>query len=127
MINVVIAIIPKNNKLLMIKRAKQEENLVWSFPSGKVNETESLEDACIREVYEETNIKVTIIKKIAEQHHPTKDIYLTYFLCKYISGKEKVLNKKEILKTSFKTKKEIYSLTKELFHPIKIYIETNIK
>lgn len=56
------AIIRKNNKILVIKRSAKEdvfENL-WDIPGGRMNFGESPHEALIREIYEETGIKVNI-------------------------------------------------------------------
>ena len=67
---VVIGIINKDDKILMIKRAKKEGELEWVFPGGKVEENETEEEACIREVFEETGIHVVVVDKIGERIHP---------------------------------------------------------
>ncbi|RAV23387.1 NUDIX hydrolase [Paenibacillus contaminans] len=49
------------NRILMI----QGKDLVeWAVPSGGLQENESLEDCCIREVKEETGYDVQIIKNL---------------------------------------------------------------
>ena len=125
--NVVIGIIEKDKKLLMIKRNKIEENLVWSFPGGKVEDNETKEEACIREVYEETGITVAIKKTLGERIHPNTKETITYFLCEYISGEPTILNKDEISEISYKNKKELYQDIKtDIYPPILKFIEENI-
>lgn len=66
-----------------------------TFPKGKLKLNETLEECAIREVLEETGLKVKIIKKIGihtynfeDWANPdnifTKDVH--YFLCEPISG-----------------------------------------
>lgn len=55
---IVVGIVNKDNKILMIKRVKKENNLIWAFPGGKVNNGETPEEACGREIFEETNIEL---------------------------------------------------------------------
>ena len=60
-------ILIKENSVLLIKRKNSETfNDLWSNPGGKVEEDESLEDACIRELYEELGINVKIRRKLSE-------------------------------------------------------------
>ena len=126
--DVVIGIIVKDSKVLMIKRKKQEGNLIWGFPGGKVLENESKEDACIREILEETNLEVIVIKSLGHRQHPDTKVNLTYYVCKYLSGEIKVLNKDEILDVAFKTKNEFERDTKtSVFEPVKKYIYKFIK
>ena len=107
MINVVVGILVKDNKVLMIKRAKKEGNLEWAFPGGKVEKNETKENACIRELSEETNLKVNTIKILGERIHPETNISITYFLCDYVGGVTKILNKEEILEIEFKDKNKM--------------------
>ena len=58
-------VVNKNNKVLWIKRNKH-----WDLPKGKVEPGESLEQAAVREVTEETGIrKLTITGDLATTYH----------------------------------------------------------
>lgn len=79
------AVVLTNGKLLMIKTKESER---WSIPSGGVEENESPEEACIREVWEETGFKVVIkeplpVKKALIGNY---DVTTHYFLCDSVSG-----------------------------------------
>ncbi len=125
---VVTGIINKDNKILMIKRAKNEGNLLWAFPGGKVEEGENKEEACIREIYEETGIKVQIQKILGERIHPDTEVKITYFLCNYLSGQITIMDKTEILDIAYMNKNEFYNCIKsDIFLPVKEYIEQHIK
>lgn len=124
---VVIGIINKDNKLLMIKRAKQEGDLVWAFPGGKVELNETKEEACIREVAEETGIIIKVARCLGERVHPNTDISLTYFLCDYVSGDIYISDKSEVIDAVFKGKNDIFTDVKtDIFLPVLEYIEKNI-
>ena len=60
-------IILQGDSVLLIRRinAKTFDNL-WSNPGGMVEEGESLEDACVRELHEELDIGVEVIRKISD-------------------------------------------------------------
>lgn len=126
--DVVIGIIDKDDKILMIRRTKKEGELEWVFPGGKVRENETKEEACIREVFEETGIHVVVVDKIGERIHPDTNMNLTYFLCKYVGGNIKILNYDEVLEIEFKGKKEIKRDVKTNIYPsVKKYIDKYIK
>lgn len=67
MINVVAAILKKDNKILIAKK-KQGKPLAgyWEFPGGKVEKQETQEEALIRELKEEMDIKIEINDYIGE-------------------------------------------------------------
>ena len=53
-------IIVKDNKVLMVKEAKEKYYSQWNFPAGHVEEKELIPDAAIREALEETGCKVKL-------------------------------------------------------------------
>lgn len=57
-------VVEKDGKLLMIYRRK-----VWDIPKGKLDKGESIEECAVREVEEETGVKVKIDKKIDSVWH----------------------------------------------------------
>ena len=89
MTNVVAAIIKKDNHFLIVKRNRKKHlGLKWEFPGGKVQENETFEEALIREIKEELNIKISLQDKIAKEKYKDEkiDIVLHYFLCTQEDG-----------------------------------------
>lgn len=60
------AIVISNSKYLLIKRGKEPSKGMYSFPGGHVEPNESLEDAAIRELKEETNLAGSNPRPFAE-------------------------------------------------------------
>src|SRR4028118_2200998 len=58
------AIIIKNGSLLLMHRKKPDKDY-YVLPGGSVESGETPEEACIREVKEETGLVVTLEKKLA--------------------------------------------------------------
>jgi len=58
------AVIVRNGKILLIKRAFPPGKDKWSVPGGLVEIGEKLSDACAREVEEETGLKVDVLELI---------------------------------------------------------------
>ena len=126
--DVVIGIVNKNGKILMIKRAKKEGNLLWAFPGGKVEDGETKEQACIREVHEETGIIVTTKQILGERIHPDTNRKITYFLCDYVSGQIKISNENEVIEIAYKNQQEFNrDIKTDIYPPIKEYIKKQIK
>ncbi|MBO1580977.1 NUDIX hydrolase [Bacillus sp. XF8] len=78
----------EKNEILMVLQGKKDEPKRWSVPSGGQEEEETLEECCIREVWEETGYHVEIINKIYEKKGVTYGIpvYVHYYLVKQIGG-----------------------------------------
>lgn len=83
MINVVAALILKENKFLVSKRAHGELKDKWEFPGGKIEDNETKEDAIKREILEELFIDIKPIKVIADFNHKYSfnEINLTLMFC----------------------------------------------
>ena len=97
--DVVAAIIKKNNNYLIAKRNRDKYmGLMWEFPGGKVEGSETFEEALSREILEELNVSITIHNKIAEEKYKDDeiDIVLHYFVCTINQG-ELILSEHEAI------------------------------
>lgn len=69
-----VLLINEEGKILIIKRNTDSKTNAgkWELPGGKVDQGESFDHALIREVYEETNLKITLdhVVGVSEQHLP---------------------------------------------------------
>jgi A/G-specific adenine glycosylase len=87
--HIAAGIVCRQDRVLITRRP--EEGLLgglWEFPGGKVMEGESAEEACVREIKEETNLDVTItgfLKRVQHAYTHFK-IKLDVFCCAYASG-----------------------------------------
>lgn len=57
----VTGILVERDKLLIVKQ-RVSPNRFWSLPGGRLERGETLEEAIIRELYEETGLNVEVIK-----------------------------------------------------------------
>ena len=64
----------ENGKILIIKRSTDSKTNAgkWELPGGKVDQGESFDQALIREVCEETNLKISLdhVVGVCEQNLP---------------------------------------------------------
>lgn len=86
----VVAIIPLNEKIVMVKRASAPFMGKWSLPGGHLEFGEKLEDAVIREVEEETNLETRVRRLVGFRNYiGQSDIRIHYvifcFECEAIS------------------------------------------
>ncbi|WP_298521291.1 (deoxy)nucleoside triphosphate pyrophosphohydrolase [uncultured Methanobrevibacter sp.] len=75
-LNVVAAIIKKDNKILATKRGYGEFINMWEFPGGKIKKDESKEDALIREIREELDCTIKPIKFALDLEYQYPTFYL---------------------------------------------------
>lgn len=62
-ITVIVGLVIHKNRILMVKRDEPEvkgAHLKWEFPGGKVDFGETIEEAIVREIREETGVLVRI-------------------------------------------------------------------
>ena len=82
-----------NKKILLVKRGTVVFKGFWALPGGKVDAGETVEQAIVREVKEETGLDIKIVRKIGEYHESgvqdgiEYDYYPACFVVKSIGGK----------------------------------------
>ncbi len=85
MIVVAGGIIEKDGKILIAQRHRNDTHgLKWEFPGGTLKPNESGEDGIIREIKEELDIAVDVIRYFGSYTEPP--IKVLYYLLQYISG-----------------------------------------
>ncbi len=86
---IVVGVIWKDTQILVGKR-QQTQMLggLWEFPGGKCEPDETLEEALLREIKEETDLTVAIDSPICTVKHAYSHFKITLhaFHCRYISG-----------------------------------------
>jgi 8-oxo-dGTP diphosphatase len=84
------AIVERNDKLLLVKRKKDPFKGFLSFPGGKIDLGEKVEDAVKRELREETNLAIEPTDILGVYSDPSRDhrghIISITFIAKIISG-----------------------------------------
>ena len=120
---VVNALIKNKDKFLVIKRKASSKIHpgLWMFPGGKVEEEEDIISALKREVKEETNLDITILKKLSDFEYPRPDGNITLgqcFLASADSTKVKINEELEdytwITKEDFKNYSHLPELDNEI-------------
>jgi 8-oxo-dGTP diphosphatase len=59
-----MAIVVREGKVLLIRRRNSPDAARWSFPAGKVNYGEQVQEAAVRELREETGVQASAVKVI---------------------------------------------------------------
>jgi ADP-ribose pyrophosphatase YjhB (NUDIX family) len=87
-------IIFQGDQVLLIKRGKEPGLGQWSIPGGVVRTGETLKEAVVREVFEETHLEVEVLAlaKVLERIFRDPDGRVAYhyilvdFLCRLVKG-----------------------------------------
>ena len=92
-INVVAAIIIKDNKIFATQRGYGEFKDGWEFPGGKVEQGEAPENAIVREIKEEldTVVEVKEYFDTVEYDYPNFHLSMKCYICTVVSGKLELL------------------------------------
>lgn len=116
-------VIKKDDKYLLLKRMGSLGENTWSFPGGKLDKFETIEDCAKREVKEETNLDIFNIKVDSSTNDIFKDDdvhYITIFVTCDFKGIPQIM---ESNKCSAIGWFDINNFPKELFPPLINYLK----
>ncbi|WP_167604981.1 (deoxy)nucleoside triphosphate pyrophosphohydrolase [Maribellus sediminis] len=100
MIEVSCALIVEQGRILIAQnRATSDHPGKWEFPGGKLKKGETPEQSIVREIFEELNLQVKVIRKleVVAYDYGHKHIQLIPFIC-CVEGGELALNDHEAVK-----------------------------
>ncbi len=89
MTKVCCAIVVGDSTILAVQRGPESSHpMKWEFPGGKINPGETEEQCIVRELHEELQVEIGILKKLEsiEFQYPGKQIELIPFVCCMVSG-----------------------------------------
>ncbi len=97
LIEVVAAVITRDNKILATQRGYGEFKGKWEFPGGKIEPNESKEDALKREIKEELHADINVEKYLTTVDYDYEKFHLTMhtYICTLINDFEMVKHGEE--------------------------------
>ena len=118
------AIIVQDGKVLMVRRAVKEGELMWQFPAGAIEDGETAEQAAVRETLEETALTVEAIKLLGERIHPKTGRLMSYTAASVLSGEARVADDEELDAVAWVAHSEISKYVPYgLFEPVQEYLD----
>ncbi|MGR3617584.1 MAG: NUDIX hydrolase [Paracoccaceae bacterium] len=89
-----IAVVVRNDRVILVKRGKAPSEGMWGFPGGHVELGETALDAAVRELLEETGVHAAPISYLTNidviNHDKTGEVarhyLLTAVLCRHLAG-----------------------------------------
>jgi mutator protein MutT len=127
-VGVGVLVLRADGKFLLGKRASgsRNETGAWTFPGGKVELLEKLEDACRRETKEEFGIDIEIVRllKLINHFTPEKQHWVNpIFLARLVSGEPQIMEPEKFSRFNWFSVEELpFPLTvnlQELFQDVK--------
>lgn len=87
-IEVVAAIIKKEDKIFITRRSYGEFANMWEFPGGKIEAGETNEEALIREIKEELELDINKLEFLTtvEYDYPTFHLTMHCYTCEICGG-----------------------------------------
>jgi 8-oxo-dGTP diphosphatase len=81
---VALAIAVKDKDFLLIKRGLPPRQGMWASPSGFIEIGETAEEACLRELKEETGVSGEIVKLVGVVRREDKEVYGDMLVVEYL-------------------------------------------
>ncbi len=94
-----------DNKIVLLKRGIEPSHGKWVFPGGFMDRGERVEDAAIRETWEEVNLKVEIDRLLNIYSYTGYPVVIVVYLVNVVGGELKAMD--ETLETMIVAPDEI--------------------
>lgn len=119
--NVVIGIVSHLGQHVFMRRANGD----WTFPGGKVEQGESLNEALSREIFEETGIVAIPVKNLGARTVGENKIY--YKACHYFRGDLAVREPEKFLSAEWMGAARILALKgADMYDPVRDYLSQSL-
>jgi len=112
-----VGVVVRGNRVLLIQNNMKNGLINWQFPAGKLIYNETPKNAAVREVYEETLIKSEAKEYLGYRKHPITGILIHYFICLYVSGKEKARDSREVKTLKWVNPQDLKAYIPENMYP----------
>ena len=121
------AIIVDRDQVLLVCRRQAEGDLLWTFPSGKVEPGETGEEAAVRETHEEVGLDVSAVKTLGDRIHPATGRRMIYVVCSVLAGQAHVADPDELTAVEWCSRARVAELVPFPFYePVQEYLNGHV-
>lgn len=113
---VAAVILERDYKYLLVQERKDEAYGLWNLPSGRVEVGESIEEAAVREVKEETGYSINLTGKVAVIHEG-HDYNVKHVYAGEISDGDLAVKEDEIMDAQWFSFEEMESMRDQIRMP----------
>jgi 8-oxo-dGTP pyrophosphatase MutT (NUDIX family) len=121
------AVIVHAERVLLIRRSTPAGPLLWTFPSGKIEPSESAREAAAREAREEAGVEVAPVVVLGSRVHPVTGWRVVYVACRLLTGTAHVASRREVAEVHRVRLGEIPVLVPGgLYGPVQAYLDEQL-
>lgn len=76
-------VVVRDDRILLIRRGQEPRRGWWQIPGGYVEHDESIDEAVVREVYEEAGVRARVVNAVGLRHSlgaPSANVYVIFRL-----------------------------------------------
>ena len=120
-----VGVVVQRGRFLMVKRRESDGASLWRFPGGSVEEGEPEQAAAAREVFEETGVRCSPVRKLGERTHPDTRERISYWLCEYESGEPELREPQNLSDVAWVEPKDVLArVGSGLFEAVALLVHT---
>lgn len=121
---VIVSAIVISGRRVLFSRRRNEPDLPWAFIGGKIGPGESPADAAIREVKEETGLRIAAGEEIGRRIHPVTGRWVVYIAAAPEGGTDVFVgDAEELAEVRWVTPAEADRLTGgTIYEPVRVYL-----
>lgn len=123
MSEVLVAVAVTTCDLGVLLGQRRDQHPAWTFPGGKIEPGESPADAVVREVREETGIRVTVHGELGRRIHPRTGRNMLYLACTPAGTTVAIPDRRELITLRWMRLPDVAAHMPDLFEPVRDHLD----